>query len=706
MASRFVLPFADVGIGITPSDGALLEFFITGTSTPKDTFTTEALTVANTNPVVADAKGVFPDIWLPDGARYKVTLDDKNIVQKFEADPVIGGLSSTSAKEPFDTVAAMVASKDLNISEIIETAGYLSKGDGGDNRYEIVGPGTSTADGGSFIDLTGISGQAKGLFPSGVIKSKQFNAKHDGSTDDRLALFNADAFGPVNLNSGTALVSSALTFTNDVTFESGAIIKPGSSITITFNKDLSAGDSRIFDLSNSSSAVANLSKVNMLWFAGHLLDSATDATAVIQSAYDACVNNAEVFWPVGFLSKTGSTATNVSKGQQTRGSGKFSSKLIYRSAATNGFKTLTTTGASFKDIQIGLPDNTIVPTSGISLDISSANAEISNLVVNSGFQGIVIDANGGGFKAQQFDVFDCFQTGVFAHDVTDIFFDQFSIVAIFDRLVLSSVTGTFTTSDILTGGTSGATGSVGEVVNSTTLRVNVGSKNFTVSETVTGSSSGATGTVVSQTVLHSLGGIRLFDQTEAVIFTNGDIIGGKFSITTDATVDATAVRPAHNKFTNVYFDSSDDGALFDKSIDFDFTACWFSNRPNNGAVLNAVSHFRFNGGGAINCAKRGILVNTGAQNIFFSSGFAATGNSTETANTFDGIEFGSNVNDFVVQGCRLGTTLGFGTQRFGVNVNAGTSDRYIIADNIVSGNGTAGVSDGGTGANKRVSDNF
>jgi len=117
MASRFVLPFADVGSGITPSDGALLEFFISGTSTPKDTFTTEVLNIANTNPVVADANGVFPDIWLPDGARYKVTLDDKNIVQKFEADPVIGGGSSSLAKETFDNVAALVASKDLNIGE-------------------------------------------------------------------------------------------------------------------------------------------------------------------------------------------------------------------------------------------------------------------------------------------------------------------------------------------------------------------------------------------------------------------------------------------------------------------------------------------------------------------------------------------------------------------------------------------------------------
>lgn len=88
MASRFISPTFDAGSGVKPPDGAKLSFFATGTSTPKDTFTTAAATVANANPVIADANGVFPDIFI-DGA-YKVTLTDKNNVQVGfgEADPV------------------------------------------------------------------------------------------------------------------------------------------------------------------------------------------------------------------------------------------------------------------------------------------------------------------------------------------------------------------------------------------------------------------------------------------------------------------------------------------------------------------------------------------------------------------------------------------------------------------------------------------
>lgn len=189
MASRFILPFADVGDGITPSDGALLEFFITGTETPKDTFSDEALTTPNTNPVVADGNGVFSDIWMPDGARYKVTLDDKNIVQKFEADPVVSPDAIAPASltaRTFDTVALMAASTLLNVGEIVDTAGYTSKGDGGDNRYEIVGAGTGTVDGGSFINLS--THQAKGLFPRGFVIYDQFGAIGGGVTNDRVAI--------------------------------------------------------------------------------------------------------------------------------------------------------------------------------------------------------------------------------------------------------------------------------------------------------------------------------------------------------------------------------------------------------------------------------------------------------------------------------------------------------------------------------------
>ena len=62
-------------------------------------------------------------------------------------------------------------------------------------------------------------------------------------------------------------------------------------------------------------------------------------------------------------------------------------------------------------------------------------------------------------------------------------------------LTLTTVTGTFTASDTITGGTSGESSGVTSVPSSTSLIVVIPSSNYTVGETITASPSGATGVV-------------------------------------------------------------------------------------------------------------------------------------------------------------------------------------------------------------------
>jgi len=56
--------------------GALADFFVSGTTTRQNTFTTETLAVAHANPVVADGNGIFPPIYLDDTLNYKVDITD------------------------------------------------------------------------------------------------------------------------------------------------------------------------------------------------------------------------------------------------------------------------------------------------------------------------------------------------------------------------------------------------------------------------------------------------------------------------------------------------------------------------------------------------------------------------------------------------------------------------------------------------------
>lgn len=89
-------------------------------------------------------------------------------------------------KKNFNTVALMVSDNFLAIGDIVETSGYISAGDGGNNVYEVVEAGTGTDDGGSFIDLA--THQARGLFPADVITIKQFGGIGDGVVDDITAI--------------------------------------------------------------------------------------------------------------------------------------------------------------------------------------------------------------------------------------------------------------------------------------------------------------------------------------------------------------------------------------------------------------------------------------------------------------------------------------------------------------------------------------
>ena len=91
----------------------------------------------------------------------------------------------------FDTSTDMISNPDLEIGMKVMTLGRLTKDDGGGNVYEIVAAGTGTVDFGRIIDLTGISGQARGLFPGNFITFEQFGAVGNKIANDTVAVQNS-----------------------------------------------------------------------------------------------------------------------------------------------------------------------------------------------------------------------------------------------------------------------------------------------------------------------------------------------------------------------------------------------------------------------------------------------------------------------------------------------------------------------------------
>ena len=113
------------------SAGAKLEFFTTGTSTNLDSYSDEALTTANANPVVADSGGRWAAIFLKD-ADYKVILSDANDVQIWSADPYHGG-SSTDLVIATGATATTSRSLADRFAEVFNPQDFGAKADGTTN---------------------------------------------------------------------------------------------------------------------------------------------------------------------------------------------------------------------------------------------------------------------------------------------------------------------------------------------------------------------------------------------------------------------------------------------------------------------------------------------------------------------------------------------------------------------------------------------
>jgi hypothetical protein len=88
---------------------------------------------------------------------------------------------------------------------------------------------------------------------------------------------------------------------------------------------------------------------------------------------------------------------------------------------------------------------------------------------------------------------------------------------------------------------------------------------------------------------------------------------------------------------------------------------------------------------------------------YFLSNYTSVTMST-VAGCTRGIRVGANTNNFRIENNTAAGTPLYGFNTTAIEVDAGTSDNYIISLNSVAGAGT-GVSDGGAGANKTVANN-
>ena len=242
MTSRLVLPFADVGSGITPSDGAKLTFKNPGLETLKDTFSDAAGTIANTNPVIADATGLFSNIYI--NGNYDVVLQDKNNVQIW-ADSVseFATKADTTIVKNFATLALAVADTGLVKDDAINIA-EREADFGGGGMVDVVLSTSVTENSFYIIQCTGVPTLSL-VFRVGVnaltgdywmakANTRMFGARGDGIADDTTAVQAFIDFvgnGAGTFGRGRYLVDSVTFGSNGATFDfENATIKGAASV--------------------------------------------------------------------------------------------------------------------------------------------------------------------------------------------------------------------------------------------------------------------------------------------------------------------------------------------------------------------------------------------------------------------------------------------------------------------------------------------
>lgn len=128
-----------------PYAGAKAYFYRTGTTTTKAVYSNEAMTIPHAQPVVADASGRWPAIWMATDEAYSVVITSSADVPIYSADPHRPAISANEFVQ-LSAVVQRISSNPLMFGGV---------GDGVTNDYEAVQDAIDNASG--TVDLLGLT---------------------------------------------------------------------------------------------------------------------------------------------------------------------------------------------------------------------------------------------------------------------------------------------------------------------------------------------------------------------------------------------------------------------------------------------------------------------------------------------------------------------------------------------------------------------
>ena len=207
-------------------------------------------------------------------------------------------------------------------------------------------------------------------------------------------------------------------------------------------------------------------------------------------------------------------------------------------------------------------------------------------------------------------------------------------------------------------------------------------------------------------------GIKLAAFVPGCVFENGEVLGGQYGLVASSGTNTVGTAPQACRFSNIFFDTQAGetgkaGSSLTNCTQMTFTGCWWADTNGGLELVEGCESIVFEGcewyaNGIWGCFVGATNVNT----HFIGCGFR--NNSGLVAVTNPGLEVAANTGYFVVQGCSFGRPEAAVQEARAVVVAPGTSDHYVIADNVFGyfanevPEPIPPVVDGGTGTHKRV----
>lgn len=210
--------------------------------------------------------------------------------------------------------------------------------------------------------------------------------------------------------------------------------------------------------------------------------------------------------------------------------------------------------------------------------------------------------------------------------------------------------------------------------------------------------------VLGLPTVYGIAGIRLDDLNDEHSFMNGIVNFCQTGLYTDSASHAISACPEFGRFINVSFDSNATGIDLANCSDMVFDACYFSNRPNNGAVIGSrgpTRHVKFIGCTFYSNGGNGVFVDGSAKFTYFI-GCSFSANSVTTPSSAHGAVVAGSATDFHFIGCQFDNLWGTGTQNFGLYIASAGCTRFTVTSCTFSSASGASFINSSTASDQNV----